>query len=1013
MVWSLFSPNSNKLGSISTAMMLRYRQLYCLLLFLIPSQLFSQFSSYVTYDLDKGLPSNTAYYVFKDVDGFLWITTDRGLVKYDGYSFTTYTTLDGISDNEIFEAYQDSKNRIWFSTYNGVPTMYSNGVFFSFENLFKYYHVKPIGPCYRIIETPGCFWILNKKSLYKVENNMIKTFDANEKNFVSMSYHKESERMFVFLAASTKILSINKNNVVDTIQLPTVRTTSISKSIFKGDALFYTTWKTFCMWNAKTDSSFSINMDAELLSIFDSGNDSILLIGGAAAVYEFNIRTKQWKDKFIDNQGVSSIYSGSDGSYWTTSLNSGVNFFGNEKVEVLTNKNVLPFEYVSLVRKSGNKLIITSDKFRFCTYNLSTKKIEVYFNQAGEIPGRGFANAIRVANNGDIYICFRILLIKIDKAGHISRIPLKQISYDLIYTPKYYMAVHAEQISRRNSSASITALSDDYESMEINARHLYYDSLSSTMFAYGSGGLFKVNIDSFNRVHSFANIDQLASNISSVAKFNDSLFIIGTTINGLHFINNNTNKLVATLSATNGLLSNYIHCITTYDNEVWIGTAQGINVLTYDMKTGTLDLRDLGKKDGISSNEINDIFIENDTVYAASPFGLFFFDKNSISKVTEKPILNIEYVKFNTFRMKTEDEIQLKSSENNLRVRYTGISYSSMGNILYRYKLLPLDDEWHYTNAREIEYPSLAPNSYVLSLQCKGSRGDWSEIKTVRFVIKPSFWQRLEVKVFFALIIVFIFALLIRIRIKTLRRRHAIKEKILKLENEKLEDIKNQAIKDKEIIELEQQALRLHMNPHFIFNAINAIQGFYAGNEVNKAKQFISYFSKLLRLILETSKEKLVPIVTEVEIIKNYLELFLLRFEDKYDYQINIDQDLDGEFLMIPPMVVQPFVENAVLHGISPLKTKGFISIDFKLEGDILKISITDNGIGRKKSEEMKMFSKSKSTGIKVTQMRLKNIDTRLVVHQTVEIIDLFENGVSVGTTVVLRVPLLNKNSML
>jgi anti-sigma regulatory factor (Ser/Thr protein kinase) len=976
---------------------------------MITSSVFSQFSAQVAYDLNKGLPSNTAYYIFKDADGYLWITTDRGLVKYDGYSFTTYTTRDGLSDNEIFEGYQDSKKRIWFSTYNGIPTMYGNGGFYSFEQAFKAIGKPAVGPCYRIIETPGSLWFLNRKALYKFENNKIRTFDSKNMSFVSMVYHAPAEKLYVFFATSSKILCIDKTNHVDTILLPTVRTTTISKALIKGDAIFYTTWKHFCMWNLKTDSSFSVDMNSELLSVFDSGNDSILLIGSSSSVFAFNIKTKTWTEKFVDNKGISSIYAGSGGSYWTTSLNSGVSFFGNEKVSVLTDKNILPFEYVSLVRKWGDKLLIASDKFRFCIYDLKTKKVISNFNEAGDIPGRGFANAIRIANNGDVYISFRILLIKIDKNGVISRIPLKQVSYDLIYTPEYYFAMHADQMSRRESSASITDLSDDYESMAISARHLFYDAPSRIMFAYGSAGLYKVNVDSFNRVDAFTHIPELASNISSIAKYNDTVFVVGTTINGLHFITKN--KLIGSLTIDEGLSSNYVHCVTIEDDEIWVGTDYGINILQLNRTTKKFDIKYLGKKDGIFSNEVNDIFIENDTIYAASPFGLFYFNKNNIYQEAELPVLNIEYVKFNNRNRKMASEIHLKSFENNLRVRFTGISYSSLGNIMYRYKLSPVDEQWHYTNTREIEYPSLGPNNYQLSIQCKGVRGDWSEVKAIRFDIAPAFWQRFEIRILIILLVAIVLGMVTRIRIRILRKRHALKEKLLKLENEKLEDIKNQAVKDKEIIELEQQALRLHMNPHFIFNAINAIQGFYAGNEVSKAKQFISYFSRLLRLILETSKEKLVPLSTEIEIIKNYLELFLLRFENKYNYHINIDEEMDEDFLMIPPMVVQPFVENAVLHGISPLKSKGEISIDFKLEENILLITIKDNGIGRKKSEELKMFSKAKSTGIKVTQMRLKHLDTRLVINQTVEIVDLEENGQSTGTMVILRVPLVNKNS--
>ena len=162
-------------------------------------------------------------------------------------------------------------------------------------------------------------------------------------------------------------------------------------------------------------------------------------------------------------------------------------------------------------------------------------------------------------------------------------------------------------------------------------------------------------------------------------------------------------------------------------------------------------------------------------------------------------------------------------------------------------------------------------------------------------------------------------------------------------------------------------------------------------------------------MILETSKEKLVPVTTEVEIVRNYLELFLLRFENKYEYNIFISEDIDAENVQIPPMIVQPFVENAVLHGISPLKSKGKISIKFQKEDGILKITIQDDGIGRKKSGELKMFNTTKSTGIKVTQMRLKHINEQLNIGKYVEIIDLENQGEDSGTLVILRVHIINK----
>jgi hypothetical protein len=968
---------------------------------------FGQFSSFVQYDMDKGMPSNTAYFVLKDADGYLWITTDKGVVKYDGYDFTTYTTRDGLSDNEVFEGYQDSKKRIWFSTLSGIPTVYSNGSFVNFEHIAKLIETESTGPCYRIIETPYGIYFLNRRAIYRYDDNRVCKISSNGSYFTSIGYHPKSKLLYTVMSGRRKLLTIDSKNRIDSFPVPIQPGSNISKILIKGDKLMYTSWHTFSIVDLEKKNTQQFEFDSELLTVVNTNNDSTVLIGSADYVAEFNLYRNTWKYKFRDQPGVTCIYTGPDRSYWATSLNTGINFFGNEKVEVLSDKNVLPFKYITLVRKIGHRLLITSDKFRLCIYNLHTQKVEYYFDESGKIPGRGFASTIRVANNGDIYVSFRVLLMKIDTKGNVTRIPLKQVSYDLIYTPQYYFCLHTDLFSRRLSTASITALSDDYESMEVNARHLFLDPESHRIFAYGSAGLFKLNTDSFNRVRNYSNVEELKSNISAMVKLGKDFYAVGSTVSGLHFLNNN--KVMASISVEGGLSSNYVSCVTLDKNELWIGTDHGINVLNLDTRNGKYELKILGKKDGIFSDEINDIYIDQDTVFASSPTGLFIFKKNDIIRSPETPVLNIDYIKFGTSLAKPGHDY--RSTQEVVRVKYTGISYNSQGNMVYRYKLAPVDDEWHYTSSREIEYPSLRPNFYTLTIQCKGGSGNWSEEKMIRFEIVPFFWQRVDVQICIAFLLVATSLILIWVRIRALKRQNRIQQKLLRLENEKLEITKNKALQEKEIIELEQQALRLHMNPHFIFNAINAIQGFYAGNEVDKAKQFISYFSKLLRMILETSKEKLIPVNLEIDIIKSYLELFLLRFENKYDYQIRMDEEMEEDFLMIPPMVVQPFVENAVLHGISPMKAKGNISIDFKLEPDFLKVTIKDNGIGRKRSSEMKMFSKNKSTGIQVTQMRLKHMDARKRVDQTVEIIDLEENGEPAGTMVILRVPILSKDN--
>ena len=184
---------------------------------------------------------------------------------------------------------------------------------------------------------------------------------------------------------------------------------------------------------------------------------------------------------------------------------------------------------------------------------------------------------------------------------------------------------------------------------------------------------------------------------------------------------------------------------------------------------------------------------------------------------------------------------------------------------------------------------------------------------------------------------------------------------------------KQQIQTEKHIIELEQQALRMQMNPHFLFNALNAIKGYYAESQIREANRYIASFATLLRLILE-SREQLIPVSREVRMLELYIELMQMRYEGKFDFRIQVDPEIRVTEHGIPPMLLQPFVENAIIHGIIPMKGEGELKIAFSRSEKSLICSIEDNGIGRAASEKLKKGPGHKSMAIKITRERLELI---------------------------------------
>ena len=207
-------------------------------------------------------------------------------------------------------------------------------------------------------------------------------------------------------------------------------------------------------------------------------------------------------------------------------------------------------------------------------------------------------------------------------------------------------------------------------------------------------------------------------------------------------------------------------------------------------------------------------------------------------------------------------------------------------------------------------------------------------------------------------------------------------------------------------IDLEQRLLRAQMNPHFIFNSLCAIQDLIMTDKPQKANAFLTRIARLMRNILENSREEYVSLENEVETLKLYLEVQQLRFENGFEYKIEIDRQIDPENISIPPMLAQPCVENSIEHGILPGRENGRINVSYSLRNGLIMLEITDNGIGRQKAAEISPSVKKQSVSTKLTEKRLEHFRKILKEKQiSYEITDLYDEGTATGTKVVMMLP--------
>ncbi len=313
----------------------------------------------------------------------------------------------------------------------------------------------------------------------------------------------------------------------------------------------------------------------------------------------------------------------------------------------------------------------------------------------------------------------------------------------------------------------------------------------------------------------------------------------------------------------------------------------------------------------------------------------------------------------------------------------------------FEYELL--DDQGKQVDGSGYEqavFPTLAPENYTFKLFTLDPRTGLRSSSTVlKFRVLPPIWQK-------AWFIFLISSLLITVTVLSIRSR--------------LSKIREEARVERELNKLEGMALRLQMNPHFIFNALDSISTFIFKNEPKQAVRYLSSFARLIRATLESAHENLIPIRTEVDILKSYLELERLRTEERMQFSIDCDEELQ-ESLMIPPLVIQPYIENAVKHGLKPIKGEGWVKVRFIEEADCLLVEIEDNGIGRQAASEIQQkrigFEKGKSMSMSITAQRLHLLKQALGKEVKVEITDKFDQKqIAMGTLVRVRLPKVEDN---
>jgi hypothetical protein len=344
--------------------------------------------------------------------------------------------------------------------------------------------------------------------------------------------------------------------------------------------------------------------------------------------------------------------------------------------------------------------------------------------------------------------------------------------------------------------------------------------------------------------------------------------------------------------------------------------------------------------------------------------------------------------------------LKLNHDQNAFSFDFAAIDFINPEENRHYFKLENYDPDWNRAGSdRRAVYFNVPPGKYVLHVKAANSSGVWSE-KSMNITIVPPWWNTWWFRIPAVILAVGLFYGVIR-----WRTQYKLKLQLERSNKEKqLADLANKAM------ELEMKALRAQMNPHFIFNSLNAINRFILQNNKAQASEYLTKFSRLVRLTLQNSQAALISLESELEALQLYLELEAVRFEQRFEFAVHVDKEIDDVMLKVPPLIIQPFAENAIWHGLMHKEEKGRLTIEIFEKGDALYYKITDDGIGRKKAAELKSGSANthRSMGMQITADRITLLQQQKFIDSSIQITDLvLPDGTAGGTEVVLKLPVI------
>lgn len=947
-----------------------------LLLFIAAAFAKAQEFNYVHLDTRDGLAGSTVYDMCQDKDGFMWFATENGLSRFDGSGFKNYTVQDGLPDNEVLKLFADSRGRIWIGSFNKEVCYYFRGKIYNKKNDTLLSKIKLRGFLGAIIEDEEgviAFSDFTEKVI------ILEPF--NTSNPVSELSFQRTVGISSFNSCSGKRIMIGDDLNAYVYREHAPEYLCAVKDFYDIRGGEMNNFNSYISCDRKIKRS--IRQKPNYISISGSQN-YLTFCNTYDGAWSVDTAKNEWDIHYLEGKKITNTIIDAEKNTWFSTIGEGVYKLPSPEIRTIRFPEVAGINNneVFSILKYGNEVIAGLNHGNTASViNQKFEKINWYGAPPHRMamPQTNRLYSVKKLSDNSVLLGFDLFLV---------RVVNNKKEYSYIYPVKSMDEINKDSIILGTSSFAFIMRTADLKITDTVWRG------RCTKVFYHAGKYYIGTLNGLSEVYKdkshtyLGNLHpSLARRITDIKTAKDGTLWIATADQGVVGLKNN--RIAGILKDTNGLSSNMCRTLFLQDDYLWVGTNKGLNKI--DISNKAQPVITYSSSDGLPSDIINTVYAEDTIVYVGSPAGLTVFNETKISSysICRLSMLGI------TVSGQHFDSLHaaLSYKRNNIRFNYIGVSLKSAGDITYWYKLKGLNEEWIQTTQTTLDYPSLPAGDYEFQLYAVNKYGIKSETITVRFSINAPFWKSVWFYILLALFTAALAGWMVHLRNKKYNRK-----------------LKETNALQKQFAAMEQQALQAQMNPHFIFNCLNGIQQYILTGNKEKANEYLTCFARLIRQTLDNSGKKTISVTQEVQYLTEYLEMEKMRSGNAFTYNISIDNNTDAAGTEIPAMLLQPYVENALRHGLR-YKTNGTgeVMIRFEKNEKTLLCIVRDNGVGRKYAQEMKgkQHIEYQSKGMNLTARRIELLNKINDVKMAVVIKDLYHNDhTPAGTEVIIQIPL-------